>query len=67
MPKLQGVYRAGNGSWYFKATLGRDPLSGKRVQVTKRGSPPRLTARVPAGSCLSRPTAAAVRRGRRCR
>ena len=29
MPKLQGVYRAGNGSWYFRATLGRDPLSGK--------------------------------------
>ncbi|MBL8777539.1 MAG: site-specific integrase [Acidimicrobiales bacterium] len=39
MPKLQGVYRADNGSWYFKATLGRDPLSGKRLQVTKRGFP----------------------------
>ena len=37
MPKTQGVYRAPNGSWYFKATLGRDPLTGKRVQVTKRG------------------------------
>lgn len=39
MPKLQGVYRAGNGSWYFKATFGRDPLSGKRLQVTRRGFP----------------------------
>jgi hypothetical protein len=37
MPKLVGVYRAGNGSWYFKATLGRDPLTGKRIRVTKVG------------------------------
>lgn len=37
MPKVEGVYRAGNGSWYFKATVGRDPLTGKRIQVTKRG------------------------------
>lgn len=31
MPKFEGVYRAGNGSWYFKASLGRDPLTGKRI------------------------------------
>ena len=31
MPKFEGVYRAGNGSWYFKASLGRDPLTGKRT------------------------------------
>lgn len=37
MPKFEGVYRAGNGSWYFKASLGRDPLTGKRIQLTKRG------------------------------
>lgn len=37
MPKVEGVYRAGNGSWYFKATVGHDPLTGKRIQVTKRG------------------------------
>lgn len=37
MPKYEGVYRAGNGSWYFKAALGRDPLTGKRIQLTKRG------------------------------
>ena len=24
-------------SWYFKVTLGSDPLTGKRVQITKRG------------------------------
>ena len=39
MPKFTGVYRAENGSWYCKATLGRDPLAGKRIQVTKRGFP----------------------------
>ena len=33
----EGVYSDGNGGWYFKATVGRDPLTGKRVQVTKRG------------------------------
>jgi hypothetical protein len=32
MPKFEGVYRAGNGSWYFKASLGRDPLTGKRIR-----------------------------------
>lgn len=37
MPKFEGVYRAGNGSWYFKASLGRDALTGKRIQLTKRG------------------------------
>ncbi len=31
--KPDGARRA----WYFKVTLGRDPLSGKRVQITKRG------------------------------
>ena len=37
MPKYEGVYEDGRGAWYFKANLGRDPVSGKRVQVTKRG------------------------------
>jgi integrase len=37
MPKLDGVYRAANGSWYVKATLGHDPLTGKRIQLTRRG------------------------------
>lgn len=39
MPKHTGVYRAANGSWYFKATVGADRITGKRVQVTKRGYP----------------------------
>jgi hypothetical protein len=34
MPKQAGVYQDG---WYFKATLGTDPLTGKRVQITRRG------------------------------
>ena len=37
MPRYEGVYRAPNGTWYFKATLGHDPLTAKRIQLTKRG------------------------------
>ncbi len=33
----EGVYADGKGCWYFKATLGRDPLTGRRAQITKRG------------------------------
>jgi hypothetical protein len=33
----RGVYADGKGGWYLKATLGRDPLTGKRSQVTRRG------------------------------
>ncbi len=33
----EGVYPEGRGGWYFKVSLGRDPLSGRRVQVTRRG------------------------------
>jgi integrase len=35
--KPKGVYSDGNGGWYFKATAGRDPLTRKRAQLTKRG------------------------------
>lgn len=35
--KPQGVYEDGRGRWYFKVTLGRDPLTGTRVQITQRG------------------------------
>ena len=37
MPKVMGVYQDAKGGWYFKATMGRDPLTGRRVQVTRRG------------------------------
>lgn len=33
----EGVYADGKGGWYFKATLGRDPLTGKRSQIARRG------------------------------
>jgi integrase len=33
----EGVYADGRGGWYLKVTLGRDPLTGKREQITKRG------------------------------
>lgn len=49
MPKFKGVYRAGNGSWHFKVTLGSDPLTGKRIQLTKRGSPRPRTPPGPGG------------------
>ncbi|HEX2118572.1 MAG TPA: Arm DNA-binding domain-containing protein, partial [Acidimicrobiales bacterium] len=31
------MYPDGRGGWYFKVTLGSDPLTAKRVQITKRG------------------------------
>lgn len=37
MAKTPGVYADERGGWYFKVTLGNDLLSGKRVQITKRG------------------------------
>jgi integrase len=33
----EGVYPDGRGGWYFKVTLGRDPLTGQRSQITRRG------------------------------
>lgn len=39
MPKYEGVYQDGKGRWYFKVWLGRDPLTGKQTQTTKRGFP----------------------------
>ncbi len=39
MPKFDGVYQDRKGRWYFKVWLGRDPLSGRQAQVTKRGFP----------------------------
>ena len=37
MPKAVGVYKAANGTWYFKARTPVDPETGKRKQVTRRG------------------------------
>jgi integrase len=33
----EGVYADGRGQWYFKVNLGRDPLTGHREQITRRG------------------------------
>ncbi|MDA8297408.1 MAG: site-specific integrase [Actinomycetota bacterium] len=33
----EGVYADKGGQWYFKVTLGRDPLTGRREQITRRG------------------------------
>ena len=33
----QGVYLDKRGKWYFKVTVGHDPLTGKRDQITRRG------------------------------
>ena len=36
MPRFKGVYCDANG-WYFKARTSKDPLTGKWIQVTRRG------------------------------
>ena len=33
----EGVYQDGRGGWYFKVTVGRDSLTGKRDQTTRHG------------------------------
>jgi hypothetical protein len=35
--KPEGVYQDGRGGWYVKVSLGRDPLTGRREQLTRRG------------------------------
>ncbi len=35
--KYPGVYQDGRGKWYFKLVLPRDPVSGQRKQITRRG------------------------------
>jgi integrase len=37
MAKVSGVYQDQKGLWYFKARTHKDPLTGKWVQVTRRG------------------------------
>jgi integrase len=32
-----GVYQNAKGKWYFKVTVGHDPLTGRRNQITRRG------------------------------
>ncbi len=39
MPKATGVYKASNGSWYFKLFHSKDPETGKWKQATRRGFP----------------------------
>jgi hypothetical protein len=33
----EGVYPDKGGQWYFTVTLGRDPLTGRREQIIRRG------------------------------
>lgn len=35
--KPEGVYPDGRGGWYLKVNIGRDPISGRREQLTRRG------------------------------
>ncbi len=38
MPKRpEGVYSDGRGGWYVKVFIGRDPISGRVEQITRRG------------------------------
>ncbi len=36
-PEPPGVYQDARGKWYFKVTVGQDPLTGRRDQITRRG------------------------------
>lgn len=33
----EGVYQDSRGAWHFKVKVGRDPLTGRREQITRRG------------------------------
>ncbi len=33
----EGVYADRRGQWYFKVSLGKDGLTGRREQITRRG------------------------------
>jgi len=35
--KPEGAYPDGRGGWYLKITVGRDLLTGRREQITRRG------------------------------
>ena len=35
----EGVYQDGHGGWYFKVTVGRDSLTGRRDQITLSAPP----------------------------
>ena len=37
MPKFDGVYQDDKGRWYYKVWLGRDGLTGRQLQATRRG------------------------------
>jgi integrase len=37
MKRPQGVYPDGRGGWYFKISLGRDAITKKERQITRRG------------------------------
>jgi integrase len=37
MPRYDGVYQDTKGGWYYKVWLGRDPLTGRQAQATRRG------------------------------
>lgn len=39
MKRPLGVYRDRSGEWYFKVSLGRDSITGKHRQITRRGFP----------------------------
>ncbi len=53
-----GVYQDARGKWYFKVTVGQDPLTGKRDQVTRRGFATMAEAARNAGKSWARSTAA---------
>ena len=49
----EGVYQDGKGGWYLKVTLGRDPMTGRREQITRRGFRTATEAGGPGASCVA--------------
>jgi integrase len=67
--KPEGVYPDGRGGWYVKVSLGRDPLTGRREQLTRWGfrtateagkARRELQAQVERGAIKARPAATTV-------
>ena len=63
--KPEGVYPDGRGGWYLKVNIGRDPISGRREQLTRRGSLPQPRPAGLVGSCSGRLTAVSSSRSLR--
>jgi Arm DNA-binding domain len=59
--KPEGVYQDTRGAWYFKVTVGRDALTGRREQITRRGFRTAGTPPGHRGTCWPRRNSSRIR------